>query len=99
MEKKNFNYSLRNVPIPTQNSYMKSMIAKAESLLRRMRWKVYWYEQDQKKKGKDSKEEADYCTYGFNTDKTPPKSIALTPFEDDMYNMLNNIKFNRRRSV
>ena len=98
MEKKNFNYSMKNIPIPTQNSYMKSMIAKTESLLRRMRWKVFWYEQDQKKNRKDRSEETEQHTYGFNTENAPPKSPALAHFEDDIFNMLNNIKYNSRRS-
>ena len=59
---------MKNIPVPTQNSYMKSMISKVESLIRRMRWKVFWYENDQKKKKDNTEAETPSPeTYEFNT--------------------------------
>ena len=78
MEKINFNYSLKNIPIPPTNSYMKSFIAKVESLIRRMRWKAFFFDED-------SNTPNTRLTYGFNTENSPPVRPLLTPFENDMY--------------
>ena len=40
MEQVSFEYSMKNIPIPTNNAYMKQLIEKVESLNRRMRWKA-----------------------------------------------------------
>ena len=61
------------------------MIEKAESLVRRMRWKAFFFLNPQCKP--DSKE-----TYGFKTNKPAPYIAELKPFEDDLYNMIANIK-------
>ena len=84
MEKKNFSYSLKNIPIPTEDSYMKCMIEKVESLIRRMRWKAFFFDKDKKP------EPDEFNTYGFNLEKRPPQINALIPFENDMYNMMNS---------
>ena len=44
MEKVNFNYSLKNIPIPSNNLYLKTLIDKVSSLIRRMRWKAYFFD-------------------------------------------------------
>ena len=42
MEKINFNYSLKNIPIPSKSSYQLELIDKIESLIIRMRWKAHY---------------------------------------------------------
>ena len=92
MERKNFKYSLKNIPVPSEDNYMKTMISKVESLLRRMRWKAFFFD---KKKQSGAEE---FNSYGFNSEKAPPQSAALIPFENDLYNMLNSITFTNRRT-
>ena len=41
MEKINFNYSTRNIPLPSNTEYMRRFFKKTEYFLRRMGWKVY----------------------------------------------------------
>ena len=41
MEAKNLGYSLKNIPIPTKQHYLKAMIDKVESFITRLRWKAY----------------------------------------------------------
>ena len=91
MEKINFNYSPKNIPIPPTNSYMKSFIAKVESLIRRMRWKAFFFDED-------SNTPNTRLTYGFNTENSPPVRPLLTPFENDMYAWIDSIQFSKHRS-
>ena len=44
MEKINFGYSLKNIPIPKKDPYMKSMIDKTHKFLKRLRWKAYFFD-------------------------------------------------------
>ena len=44
MEQVRFNYSMKNIPIPPRNSYIKSLIEKTESVIKRMRWKAFLYD-------------------------------------------------------
>ena len=43
MEAKNFDYSLRNVPIPSKCKYLKCIVEKIEIFVRRLRWKSYHF--------------------------------------------------------
>ena len=44
MERINFDYSLKNIPIPSNQSYLKTMIEKVEAFIKRIRWKAYFFE-------------------------------------------------------
>ena len=85
MEKKNFGYSLKNIPIPSEDSYMKCMISKLENFIRRVRWKSFFFN-----KVTTTKE-----TYGFNSEHAPPADKELTAFENDLYDMVHSIKFKK----
>ena len=55
MEVKNLGYSLKNIPIPTQQHYLKSMIEKVESFITRLRWNAYLFEKtDQRNSNKST---------------------------------------------
>ena len=43
MGEKNFGYSLKDILIPTNQYYLKSMINKLESFITRIRWKTYFF--------------------------------------------------------
>ena len=43
MEQRNFDYSLKNVPIASNFSYMKAMMKQYESWVKRAHWKVFHY--------------------------------------------------------
>ena len=59
--------------------------------MRRMRWKAVFFEHE--------KAGASKITYGFKTNKTPDKMELLTPFENDLYNLISNIQFNSRHNT
>ena len=82
MEKRNFGYSLKNIPIASKNAYMKKTMEKVESVVRRMRWKAIFFENE--KAGQSE------ITNGFKTNKAPDKMELLNPFENDLYNLVSN---------
>ena len=44
MERINFSYSLKNIPFPSQKSYQLQLIDKIECIIKRMRWKAHFFE-------------------------------------------------------
>lgn len=91
MERMNLGYSLKNIPIASKKSYMKRMLEKTESFVRRMRWKALFFE-------KPEQFGPEKATYGFKTSKAPPQMEHLIPFENDLYDLICNVQFDHRRS-
>ena len=97
MNAKNFEYSLKNIPSPSKAAYLKSLIDKVEHFLKRMRWKAFFFDKEpdlSSSSDSESNEEPVY-NYGFKTPRTPTKSIHLMAFEEDIYKLVQNIKFAR----
>ena len=85
MEQINFNYSLKNVPLPSKNTYLKTMISKLESFIKCIWWKALFFEKPSVKQS--------HPNFGFKSSKTPPQSQHLNAFENDLYDMIKNIEF------
>ena len=81
-----FEYSLKNIPIPSRDNYLRNLIEKVESVLKRMRWKAYFF-----LKGEKNQENINH--FGLSSNKTPPTILELKPFEEDVLKLLENIKF------
>ena len=88
MERMNLKYSLKNIAIPGKQKYLKAFISKVESLIRRMRWKAFYFENPA-----EDTQEIKQSNYGFKSGSSPPQNEKLAPFEDDMYNMIRRIEF------
>ena len=43
LEQINLGYSLKNIPIPSSKQYMKCLIEKVDSFIRRIRWKTVYH--------------------------------------------------------
>ena len=85
MEARNLGYSMKNVPIPQKQCYLKSMMEKIESFITKLRWKVHF---------SDKKEHAvNNMNFGFKSSFTPPQHELLSPFETDLYDMIRSISF------
>ena len=92
MEVKNLGYSLKNIPIPTQQHYLKSMIDKVESFITRLRWNAYFFEKtDQRNSNKST-------NTGFKSNVTPPQNEKLTPFKSGFCDMVRSIEFKSVRN-
>ena len=64
---------------------LRKFIEKTEHLMRRMRWKAYHFLNPTESSTKE--------TYGFKSRNSPPQVDELKPFEDDILNLIQNIKF------
>ena len=101
MEKLNFNYSLKNIPIPDKKSYLIKLVDKIESVVKRMRWKAYFYLQRESDlqdssiliNGVDHAESESKEFYGFKSSKHPGPCKELESFEKELIGLINKIEF------
>ena len=103
MNSKNFNYSLKNIPIPNKTSYTLSLIDKIEHLIKRMRWKAHFFLNKESTPNSTENNESNSQnnaknTFGFKTRKTPPQITELAQFEEDLFNITKNLKFKQTNS-
>ena len=85
-DKINFRYSLKNIPIPQNHQYMRCLVDKLNSFIRRLRWKAFYYNKAESEQVKN---------YGFKSEKWPPQISELSEFEADLYNMARSFEFKR----
>ena len=86
MEKVNFKYSIKNIPIPSERAYLLQLMEKIEMFITRMRWKAIC----NNKANYNSRER-----YGLKALKRPKQVKELVPFENDLIDMLKVIKFRK----
>ena len=89
LQQKQFDYSLKNIPISSKATYMKSFINKLKNFIRRLRWRAHFFDLEE-----NSRPASDI--FGFKTELAPPQHQALNAFENDMYKMGYNIKFRNK---
>ncbi len=81
------NYSLKNIPVPHRDVYLRSLINKTEHFIQRVRWKVFHF-LNPKKKIKNVKN-----TFGFKTPLNAPQSKELVNFENDLTHLISNLVY------
>ena len=87
-------YSLKNIPIPSQAAYLKELIGKVESVLKRMRWRAFYY----LKSGTDTDDEQSTANYyGLDSRKSPPHVEELSAFEDSLAKLVKSVSFRKTR--
>ena len=89
MEKKKFDYSLKNIPLPDKRTYQLDLIEKIESVLKRMRWKAHFFLSD------NNQQRENFNTYGFKSRKYPPHITLLDEFEKDLYDIVSSLKYRK----
>ena len=82
---------MKNIPVAGKNAYMKRMMEKVESVLRRMRWKALFFEKPELAGPRIE-------TYGFKSTKAPPPMEHLNAFENDLYDLVRNIQFSTHKN-
>ena len=86
METINLGYSTKNIPTAKPCDYKRSLIEKTELLIRRMRWKAFFFLNPDKKPNQLE-------TYGFKSTAPTPHIKDLEQFESSMLHLVQNIKF------
>ena len=80
---------MKNIPIPPKNTYLKKLIEKTENVIKRMKWKAFFFE----KQNKDDQSNSNHNeNFGFKSRKCPPQNEDLAPFENDLLNMIKHIQ-------
>ena len=77
-------YSLKNIPIPSRDNYLRNLIEKVEGILKRMRSKAHFF-----LKGEKNQENTNHSS--LSSSKTPLTILELKPFEEDVLKHLENI--------
>ena len=91
MKKVTFDYSLKNIPVPSKDTFLKCLIDKTQKFFQRVRWKVFWeVNKDKVPKFKE--------TYGFNTEKSAPAHSELAKFESDVINLIHNLEYRTNKT-
>ncbi len=65
-----FDYSLKNIPIPSQDAYLRNLIEKVESVLKRMRWKAHFFLKGDKISNQNN-------PFGLPPNKIPPTILEM----------------------
>ena len=87
MDRHNFNYSMKCVPIPCEEEYKLQFLDSIHKLDTRMRWRALHFLNPMNKQSKE--------TYNFNTTNAPPVIRELKSFQDGIANMAKNLKFKK----
>ena len=87
MEKFGFEFSLKNIPIPSRLYFSKLLIAKTSDFIERLRWKVFFH------LNPDAKRKEVPESYGFNTARSAPKSNEVTDFENAVFDLVTNVEY------
>lgn len=98
MERTRFNNSMKNIPIPPRIAYLKKLIEKTENVIKRMRWKAFFFERNKEKDVNCSDDTNETNNYGLNSRKCPPHNDDLSNFESDLYDMIENVEFRNQHN-
>ena len=93
--KANFNYSMKNIPIPHNNQHKRECIIKTEDVIQRMRWKFFF---DSKNKNKQNNNRPKKETFGFKTLRNAPQCQELLGFENDLNYLIANLEYCENKS-
>lgn len=88
MQQIRFNYSLKNIGLPTHDDYRRNIIDKTENVIHRMRWRALFFLHSSNDDGARRKP-----TFGLKSKQTPPPILEMKSFEDDVIEMIENISF------
>nr|XP_047123016.1 uncharacterized protein LOC124806296 [Hydra vulgaris] len=93
MEKINFGYSVKNIPIPSIKDFKMQLLDKTETLIKRMRWKAFFF----LNKSSNSKNNF-YYNYGLKTSNHPKQITEMLAFENELIDLVKHIKFRKVQS-
>ena len=92
MEKLNFGYPLKNIPIPDEKSCKLRLSEKIEISIQKMRWRASFFINNNKKATEDYKQG---FSYGLKSGRSPPQVKDLIQFEDDLVRIVKELNFRK----
>ena len=75
MEQVNLGYSMKNIPVPSENTYLHMMVNSAEKLIHNLKWKSFFYL-------KPNSRSATKGTFGFKSRAPAPQVPELRNFKN-----------------
>ena len=81
---KYYNYSMKNIPIPSEKLYKITLLEKVELLVKRMRWKAPLFENNNIR-------QSNPLHHIFKSRKAPPHHKDLIAFENDLVKLMQNV--------
>lgn len=84
-------YSLKNIPIPSNQSYLMRLVEKIESFVRRIRWRAHFFLNN----GQEETEHATEEHYGLSSTLAAPHVKELEPFEEDLAKLIEDVEFRK----
>ena len=85
-EQVNFQYSMKNIPIPPKKEYMLELIHSIREFVNRVKWRSHFFLNPQETPEKRE-------TFGFRSSKAPPHIPELKTLEDNLYTLVKEIEF------
>ena len=89
MEQINLGYSLKNIPVPDQKTYLNMLVSALEQGLHRMQWAAS-FELNQIKSAKKKE------TFGFPTSNTAPNLPELQDFKAGLIKIAESVEFKKQ---
>ena len=89
MDVLDLDYSTKNIPYPSLDSYLKLLTSKTIDFIKRLRWKAFFYS----KGTTDQSKRTEY--YGFKSQKSPPTDQNLRRFEEGLFEIIRTLKFKK----
>ena len=86
-EKINYDYSMKNIPIPTNEEHQIELIHSVEKVIGNLRK----HGENSLRPKKQSKQKE---TYEFKSTRKPPNVPELKQLEEKLYNLVKNVKYN-----
>ena len=88
---KYYSYSMKNMLLPSEKLYKTILIEKVELLFKKMRWKAHLYENS----GLNTSNPLNDL---FKSRKSSPQHKDLMQFENDLLELIKNVKFKKVRN-
>ena len=86
-------YSGKNIPIPAVDTCQKKLIEMVESVIRRMRWKAFFFLRRGDEHNIENDADAQGEKYGLKSRKCPPQIDEMKAFEAAMFNLIGSLEF------
>ena len=86
MEARNLRYSMKNIPFPPKQRYLKNMMEKVQNVIAKLRQKAHFLDTKKRTVNKIN-------FIGFKFNFKPTHHELLSTFENDLYDIIRSINF------
>ena len=88
-----FKHSLKNIPLSNKKYFLTKIFDQTSKFINRLRWKAHFFESQEFHNHPDTLTRDDISKL-FASQRSAPEIKDLKAFEDNLFDMIKNIKFN-----